>query len=165
MKHTRLLLILLAVAMPGCASYRFTKEWRQWTPPEEIHHFPRKSEAVPNPGGKLDGRWVGQWMSDRHKGLVSKEPSGGNVKCVLTRIDPYRYRAHFEVKWMGFTEHYLAELYGREGRNRFHARGSFPVSPVFGGTYHYDATITPKNFLLRYDSRYDTGRMELTKVR
>jgi len=55
-------------------------------------------------------------------------------------------------------------LYGRERGNNFEAKGSFPVSPVFG-TYHYRATITPAQFSLRYDSRYDSGTMELTRVR
>ena len=164
MKHSRLLLALVALAMPGCATQYFVKEWRQWTPPDQVQHFPRKTAPIPNAGSKLDGRWIGRWESSRHKELVSRKPEGGNVRCVLTRIDPYRYRAHFEVKWLAFTEYYVAELYGRERRNRFEARGSFPVSPVFGGTYHYAATITPSQFSLQYDSRYDTGTMELRKL-
>jgi hypothetical protein len=164
MKHTRLLLALLALGLPACSTHYFAKEWRQWTPPGEIQHFPRKTEEVPNSGGKLDGRWVGRWTSDRHKSLISREPEGGEVRCVLTRIDPYRYRAHFQAKWLTFAEYYVAELYGREHGNTFEAKGSFPVSPVFGGTYHYRATITPANFSLRYDSRYDSGTMELRKV-
>ena len=164
MKHTRLLLALFALTLPGCATHYFVKEWRQWTPPAEIQRFPRKSEPVPNAGGKLDGRWVGRWTSERHTSLVSKEPAGGNVRCVLTRMDPYRYRAHFEVKWKAFTSYYLAELYGHERRNSFEAKGSFPVCPAFGGTYRYQATITPARFSLRYDSRYDAGTMELTRI-
>jgi hypothetical protein len=164
MKYTHLLLALAAVTMPGCASYRFTKEWRTWTPPAEIKHFPRKTEDIPSAGSKMDGRWVGRWTSDRHKGLGSKEPAGGDVRCVLTKIDPYRYRAHFEVKWLTFTDYYLAELYGRERGNRFEAHGKFPISPIFGGTYHYRGTITPRDFSLRYDSRYDNGTIHLTKL-
>ena len=48
MKHTRLLLALFALTLPGCATHYFVKEWRQWTPPAEIQRFPRKSEPVPN---------------------------------------------------------------------------------------------------------------------
>jgi hypothetical protein len=164
MKSTRLLLSLLALALPGCATHYFTKEWRQWTPPGEIKYYPHKSEPVPNAGSKLDGRWIGRWTSSRHKELFSHEAEGGNVRCVLTRIDPYRYRAHFEAKWKSFTEYYVAELYGRERGATFHAKGSFPVCPIFGGEYHYDATITPARFSLQYDSRYDSGTMELRKV-
>jgi len=164
MKYTRLLLALFCLGLPACSTHYFRKEWRQWTPPAEVQHFPRKSEPIPNVGGKLDGRWEGRWTSDRHTELFSRKPEGGNIRCVLTRIDPYRYRAHFEVKWKTFTEYYLAELYGRERGNSFEAKGSFPVSPVFG-TYHYRATITPAQFSLRYDSRYDSGTMELTRVR
>ena len=164
MKYTRLLFSVLALALPGCATHYFTKEWRQWTPPAEIQHFPRKAEPIPNAGSKLDGRWMGRWTSSRHKELFSKEPEGGNVRCILTRIDPYRYRAHFEAKWKTFTEYYVAELYGRERHGSFEAKGSFPVSPVFGDTYHYHATITPAHFSLEYDSHYDGGTMELHKL-
>jgi hypothetical protein len=165
MKHTRLLILafVASLAFPGCASYRFGKEWRTWTPPHEVRHFPRKTEPVPNAGSKMDGRWVGHWTSARHKGLISKEPASGKVRCVLTRIDPYRYRAHFEAKWLGFTEYYLVELYGRERRNSFAAKGSYKISPVFG-SMNYQGTITPREFSLHYDSHYDSGTMELRKL-
>ena len=73
MKSTRLLLSLLALALPGCATHYFSKEWRQWTPPGEIKYYPHKSEPVPNAGSKLDGRWVGP-PSGTHAPLPGDPP-------------------------------------------------------------------------------------------
>jgi hypothetical protein len=44
-------------------------------------------------------------------------------------------------------------------------RGVIPVSPIFGGDYHYDGTVTPNRFTLRYDSKYDAGTLEMRRVR
>lgn len=164
-----LLLALSAVLFSGCAS--FDREWRLWSPKTTTRPkgtvavlFP-KIEPAPTPQSPWDGRWVGRWKSERHRAPFSRELESGDLRCIFTRIDPYRYRAHFRANWLLGATDYQAELYGQPRGRTLHLKGQFPVSRIFGGTYRYEGTVTPDRFALRYDSSYDTGTFEMRKVR
>jgi hypothetical protein len=165
-----ILLLISALAATGCSTvtgFSFQKEWRQWSPatPAGTPVGARKREAPPTPNSPWDGRWAGTWTSSKHGRLFSDAPAGGPARLVFTQIDRYRYRAHFRVGFHGLRNDYLAELYGKPRGKTVHLKGQFFISNLGGGTYRYDATVTPDRFTLNYDSAYDTGTMELTPVR
>jgi hypothetical protein len=144
----------------GCSS--FQREWRMWAP---LGTIAGKTTPPPPAQSPFDGRWQGRWTSERHTKLFSNRAASGELRCVFTRIDPYRYRANFHAQWMIFRSEYLAELHGYPQRGKFRLRGVIPVSPIFGGDYRYDGTVTPNRFTLRYDSKYDAGTLEMRRVR
>lgn len=160
-----LLLITVASLLPGCC-YNFHREWRVWSPatPKESHTVLRKYEPAPTPQSPFDGRWVGRWTSQRHRAPFSREMEGGELKCVFTQIDPYRYRANFRAEWLLGASQYLAELYGKQRGETLHLKGENHVSAIFGGSYRYEGTVTPGHFTLHYDSSYDTGTFEMRKL-
>lgn len=161
-RNTSLLLLLAALSLSGCC-YDFHREWRQWSPPtpKESRTLLRKTEPAPTAQSPFDGRWEGRWTSQRHRAPFSREMEGGNLKCVFTRIDPYRYRANFRAEWLLGASQYLAELYGRQRGDTLHLHGQAnAIVP-----YRYDGTVTPSHFVIHYDSSYDTGTFEMRKLR
>jgi hypothetical protein len=161
----RIFLIAAALLLPGCVT--FHREWRLWEAPtpEGSKTLFVKTEPPPTPQSAFDGRWEGRWTSSRHRAPFSNEMESGNLRCIFTRIDPYRYRANFRAEWLLGASDFLSELYGRQRGNTLHLKGQIPVSPIFGGTYRYEGEVTPSHFTLRYDSSYDTGTFEMRKVR
>lgn len=156
-------LTLAAIAVNLCACTSFDREWALWSKyrPTVL----RTAGPTPTPQSPFDGRWVGTWRSERHRRLFSKEAEEGTVRCVFTKMDPYRYRAHFRATWLTFRTDHLATLDGKQRGDTLHLRGSQPVSALFGGSYRYEGTVTPTHFSLRYDSKYDSGTMEMQKLR
>src|SRR4030095_3701601 len=166
--NIRTLRILLAMlALNFCSGTSLDREWRLSSPqtPAGTHVILRKTAPPPTPQSPFDGRWAGKWTSEHHHKLFSNEAADGDVRCVFTKMDPYRYRAHFRATWMNIRSDYLATLDGRRSGKTLHLHGTQPVSRIFGGNYRYDATVTPTHFSLRYDSRYDSGTMKMQKVR
>jgi hypothetical protein len=159
--------IIGVLALNLCACTNFDREWRLWSPPTPATSktLIRKYTPPPTPQSPFDGRWVGRWTSNRHNEIFSQKPASGEVLCVFTKMDPYRYRAHFRARWITFRGDYLTTMNGKQRGNTLRLHGTEPLSPIFGGSYHYDATVTPNHFSLRYDSRYDTGTMEMHKMR
>jgi hypothetical protein len=159
------LLTLAAALTPGCC-YNHYREWRLWSPvtPKESRTLLRKVDPPPTPQTPFDGRWEGRWTSNRHRVPFTDRMESGNLRCIFTQIDPYRYRANFRAEWMLGASEYLAELYGRRRGDVLHLRGESQVSPIFGGKYQYDGTVTPSRFTLNYDSKYDSGTFEMRKL-
>lgn len=154
-------LLAAATLMQGCC-FNFHREWRVWSPPtpKESRTVLRKYEPAPTPQSPFDGRWEGRWTSQRHRAPFSKEMEGGNLKCVFTQIDPYRFRANFRAEWLLGASQYLAELYGHQRGNTLHLKGQAnAIVP-----YTYEGTVTPNRFTLSYDSSYDTGTFEMRKL-
>lgn len=155
-------IILAAVALNFCACTSFDREWAIWS--KQTPTLLRAKVPPPTPQSPFDGRWVGTWKSERHHKLFSNELADGSVRCVFTEMDPYRYRAHFRATWMNFRTDHLATLNGKRRGKTLHLHGTQPIGKLFG-SYRYDGTVTPTHFSLRYDSRYDSGTMEMRKLR
>lgn len=154
-----LMLGLCALATTACT--QFDREWRLWSGVST--KFPKHTEPAPTVQSPADGRWVGQWTSSRHKKLFSDEPAGGEVRLVLTKTDPYRYRANFRAFWLGFRGEYLTELYGRHKGKTFYFKGTENLKA--GGDYHYEGTVTASQFTMEYNSRHDSGTVELSHMK
>jgi hypothetical protein len=159
-------ILLAVVALSVCACTTFDREWRMWSPPTPAgsRTLMKKPEPAPTPQSPFDGRWIGHWTSDRHTVFASKKPAGGDVQCIFTRIDPYRYRANFRAQWLIFRGDYLTTLYGHQTGKTLQLHGTQPLCPLFGGNYRYDGTVTPIQFTLHYDSKHDTGTLEMRKL-
>ena len=160
------LLLTLATLLPGCC-YEHTREWRQWSAPVRhpaklagIYPFTEKTEAAPTPQSPFDGRWIGKWTSARHHTPFSRKMEDGELRCVFTKIDPYRWRANFRAEWLLGASHFLTDLYGHERGHVLHLHGE--ASAIV--PYRYDGVVTPNHFVLHYDSSYDTGTFELRKL-
>jgi hypothetical protein len=168
----RLLRILLCVCalaiLPACQThYHFDKQWRTWSAvtPKDSPVFPKKTNPPPAVQSPWDGRWAGHWTSDKHKKLFSGEPNSGEIRCILTFIDPFRYRANFRAEYDPiFHGEYVATLYGKARGKTLRVKGVWPLNPLVGGDYHYEGTITPGELNLRYSSKYDDGTIRMSKV-
>ena len=154
----RLLLVLLCGALAACSS--FDAEWRA-AADRTTAHGPT--------------RWDGRWTSEKHRTLRG-EPSGGRLRCVLTEAatncfpakSPARpaqaLRASFHANWKVFSSDYTMTLTPLSG-SRTDFRGTHELPAIFGGTYRYTAHIAGDRFTARYDSSYDRGTFDLTRVR
>ena len=158
---TRHLLLALALASSACTS--FDRAWQISSPARfkpvggPLGLPPRTYAQSP-----FDGRWVGYWQSERHRGLTGKA-ARGELRLVLNKHDPYKYRAFFRAGWLIFRTDYQVMLDARPRGNTLHLHGEETLSSIFGGAYRYDGTVTPSRFTMRYDSRYDSGTIELRR--
>jgi len=154
----RLLLAAMLVAGSACSS--FDGRWR----------------AAENPATAQGAtRWDGRWTSEKHKkqGGVAE---GGRLRCVLGEVatncfpsgqsmKPGRaLRADFRANWLLFTSDYTMTLTPVKG-SRTEFVGSHDLPAIFGGTYRYTARIAGDRFTARYESSYDRGLFELSRIR
>ena len=158
---TRLLLLVLALAHSACSS--FDRAWVIWDP--------QNTKPVGGPLGlpprtipesPFDGRWSGRWTSEKHHKL-NGEPLGGKLRLVLTKYDPYKYRADIRANWLIFKSDYETFLDARRHDNTLRLHGESAGVPIFGGAYRYDGRVTPRHFTMTYESRYDHGTLDLTR--
>ena len=158
---TRFLLLALALLHSACTT--FDRAWVVWDPkntkPEggPLGLPPRTVAQSP-----FDGRWSGRWQSDQHH-TPGGGPMGGNLRLVLTKFDPYKYRADVRSNWLIFKTDYETFLDAHQHGNTLRLHGETDGVPVFGGAYHYDGRVTPRRFSMTYESRYDHGTVELTR--
>jgi len=82
---------------------------------------------------------------------------------VLAKDAPGKYRANVRAHWLAFRSDYGVTLDGEQRGRVLRLRGVQNVRPIFGGPYRYDAIVSPTRFNMRYDSRYDRGRVELAR--
>ena len=137
----RQLLAVLCGALTACSS--FDAKWRT-----------AKSPAT---------RWAGRWTSEKHT-TPGGGPSGGRLRCVLEKAPTHARRADFHANWKIFSSDYTMTLTpANNSRTDFH--GTHDLPKMFGGTYRYTAHISGDRFTARYDSSYDHGTFDLTRVR
>ena len=154
----RLLLVLFCGTLAACSS--FDAEWRA-------------AKDRPNAHGPT--RWEGRWTSEKHT-APGGGPAAGRLRCVLSEAatncfpgkgparPPTALRASFHANWMLFSSDYTMTLTPLGGsRTRF--RGTHELPAMFGGTYRYSAHIAGDRFTACYDSSYDHGTFNLTRVR
>ncbi len=149
----RLLLLLFCGALTACSS--FDARWRA------------AKDRTAAYGPTL---WDGRWTSAKHRTLGGA-PEGGRLRCVLSSINNAEYasgspelRADFHANWLLFSSGYTMSLMPVKGAPT-EFRGTHELPAVFGGTYRYTARITGERFTARYDSSYDHGTFDLTRVR
>lgn len=149
----RLLLLGLCGALAACGS--FNEKWC----------------AAQSPAT----RWEGRWTSEKHH-TFSGAPEGGRLRCVLTAVATncfpakksalpgHALRADFHAHWLLFASDFTMTL-TPEKNSRTDFRGTHELPKIFGGTYRYTAHISGDRFTARYDSSYDRGTFDLTRVR
>ena len=157
----RYFLLALALASSACTS--FDRAWAI-SSPARLRPVGGPLGLPPQtfPQSPFDGRWVGHWTSEQHRGL-SGDPESGELRLVLNKHDAYKYRAFFRANWLIFRGDYQVMLDVKQRGNTLYLHGQEMVSPIFGGTYHYDGTVTRDRFAMRYDSGYDSGTIELRR--
>jgi len=150
----RLLLLVGVGALTACSS--FDSKW----------HGATASGAT---------RWDGRWTSEKHR-TSRGAPAGGRLRCVLGEvatncfpgsqpIKPGRaLRADFRANWLIFASDYTMTLTPVEG-SRTGFLGTHDLPAIFGGTYRYTARIAGERFTADYESSYDRGTFELSRVR
>lgn len=158
---TKLLLLSLALAGSACTS--FDRAWVIWHPnnlkPEgTVLGLPPRTI----PQSPFDGRWSGRWTSHKHKKL-NGEPNSGNLRLVLSKYDAFQYRADVRANWLIFKTDYETFLYGHQHGNTLRLHGEATGCQIFGGTYRYDGEVTRHRFTMSYESKYDSGTVELTR--
>jgi hypothetical protein len=149
----RLLLLAVVVACGACSS--FDAKWRA-------------AEKAAGPNGPT--RWDGRWTSEKHRGK-SGEPEGGRLRAVLTPVVATApaagvgpLRADFRANWLTFAASYTMTLTPVPG-SRTDFRGTHELPAIFGGTYRYTARLIGDRLTATYDSSYDRGTFDLTRVR
>ncbi len=158
----RLILSMAIVASGACSS--FDAKWRA-------------AEKAAGPNGPT--RWDGRWTSAKHRGK-NGAAEGGRLRAVLaevrvaTNCSPEKsavkpgtrtdLRADFHANWLIFASSYSMTLKPVPG-SPTEFRGTHELPAVFGGTYRYTARRVGDRLNATYDSSYDRGTFELTRVR
>ena len=117
-----------------------------------IHREPASFKAP------LAGCWEGRWISRRH------ENSSGRLRCEMTPTDPGLYRAGFLAEWHVFRTRYAVMIRTRSRGGRISFEGAHALPAIFGGEYRYQGVVRGDRMEARYDSRYDSGVLELRRV-
>ena len=112
-------------------------------------------------------RWDGRWTSEKHR-KSDGSAEGGRLRCVLEPQAGQKLAAHFHANYLIFSANYsvtLEPVAAGPRRKQVRAfRGTQELPAVFGGTYHYDATVEGDHFDARYTSSYDHGTFTLHRV-
>ncbi len=134
--------LLLSTSI-GCST--FNRDW---------------NAAGSTPAGPADitGRWLGSWRS-------SADDHTGQLKCVITRQGPDRYRAHFAATyWKIFHFDYSTDLNGSPAVNgQVPLEGKENLGWLAGGVYNYSGHATADNFYCNYKSKYDFGVFQMKR--
>ena len=132
----------LTLVLAACSS--FEKEWKQNRASRHIDPFA--------------GRWEGRWTSAKHAN------AGGRLRCVLQPIDAAHYRAAFKANWLAFSSSYVMTLEAQRRGQQLHFQGTHRLPAMFGGVYRYHGRATSQHFRAQYDSSYDRGTFEMSKL-
>ncbi len=143
------LVVLLAAALALGACSSFERDWQA-----------SRARGVSS-AERFAGAWDGRWTSSRH-GSPSK-PAGGRLRCILTPADAGGYSAHFKANWHGFATTYRVALRTQQHGRVLRFSGEQDLGPLAGGIYRYKGEVTRQRFESTYDSRYDSGRFEMTR--
>jgi hypothetical protein len=135
MNSSRLATLTLLFALTGCSSYN--SEFKQLA-------------VAPTPPDTIEGAWEGQWQSNAGHG-------GDRLRAILTKNGPDTYFARFRAKYWGLFEADQETLLRVTGTNPVRATGESDLGYLKGGTYRYEATITPEKFDATYKSTEDHG--------
>jgi len=142
----RSVLVLLASLLAACSS-SFDQQWK---------------DAGLGKGHAT--RWDGQWTSGKNV-YANGVFHHGRLRCVLVEQPDRSLEAHFRANWLIFSGNFDTALQpvlaGPRRRNVRKYEGTHDLPAVYGGTYHYRATIEGDRFLTHYSSSYDVGTFDL----
>ena len=117
--------------------------------------------------GSQATRWDGHWTSEKHR-KSDGSPEGGRLRCVLEPREGKKLEAYFHANWLIFSSNFDMMLQPvAVGPRRPNARayeGTHLLPAMFGGTYHYQATMDDNHFTALYTSSYDHGTFALQRV-
>jgi hypothetical protein len=133
--------VLFALGLVGCSG--FNSEYKAIT------------TAAPPPNS-IEGAWEGRWQSNAGHG-------GDKLRAILTKNGPDTYIARFRASYWGIFEADQETLLRVTGTNPVHATGESDLGYLKGGTYRYEATITPEKFDATYKSTEDHGVFEMAR--
>jgi len=141
-------LALLAGLLAACSS-PFDQRWH---------------DAGQGQGGAT--RWDGHWTSGKNV-YANGVFHHGRLRCVIVPQPDHCLEAYFHANWLIFSGNYDTPLQpvltGPRRRNVQKYRGTHDLPAIYGGTYHYLATIEGDRFLTHYTSSYDTGIFDLRR--
>lgn len=133
--------LVLALALTGCSS-GFESEYKQSL---AAAHY-----------DTIEGPWEGRWQSNAGHG-------GDKLRAILTKNGPDTYIAKFHAGYWGIFEADQETLLRVTGTNPVRATGESDLGYLKGGTYRYEATITPEKFDATYKSTEDHGVFEMAR--
>jgi hypothetical protein len=134
---------LLIIATSGCSTV-YNQKWN-------------KAAKNPDPSSMINGRWQGKWLSDRNQHT-------GKLRCIVTQKQANLYDFHYWATWSIFAGAYHVEFAIQETNNTAHFAGSKDLGKLAGGLYQYEGNIEGDVFRASYDSKYDEGMFELSRV-
>jgi hypothetical protein len=136
---TPVLVLSLSLALVGCVSPGFEREWR-------------KAGLCKGSSGE---RWEGRWESKR-VGV------GGPMRAVLRPDADGHVQAYFEARWKCFLTAYKVTLNSKIHKGARLLSGEQMLdSFVGGGIYKYEGTLTDQELKAAYDSHHDKGTFHL----
>ncbi len=151
----RLLPCLAIMLLAGCSSYnqRFAKASRG-----DVHR-------VVN-----EGAYSGRWSSARNSAW------GGKLRCILTKVESpagaragqSAYRAEFHATWHGLSSTHAVVLQMKPSARKKGAldfEGTSALHTIIGaGTYSCKGTLEGDVMRACYDSSYDKGTFQMSRV-
>ena len=158
MHFFRAALCLSLALVAGCSSYnkRFAYSARS-----DVKHLVH------------EGAYAGRWTS------AANSAWGGDLRCILTKLenpgcgrgDHSPYRAEFHAKWHGLSSTHTVILQTNPGARRrtgggvLDFEGTSKLRTIIGaGTYMCKGTLGNDTMRACYDSTYDRGTFEMTRV-
>ena len=122
-----------------------------------------EAATAPVKSGQPAGAYAGRWTSAGHSG------GGGNLRCILSRVNASDYRADFHATWHGLSSEHSVVLHtkraahGSSGVREF-AGTSQLHTPIGAGTYTCQGTMDTRTMRACYDATYDRGTFEISRV-
>jgi hypothetical protein len=110
------------------------------------------------PAQDIQGRWRGQWI-----GEVNGHT--GQLRAILTPLEPGRYRAGFHATHSKFLRAcYRVMLSVREENGRFVMEGEADLGQLAGGVYRYQGKAIPTEFNCTYRCEFDCGTFRMSRL-
>lgn len=145
----RLLPCLALFFAAGCSSFEHRFAEAAQSPPKREH---------------FAGAYAGKWASAQHPG------GGGNLRCILSRLNDSDYVADFHATWHGFSSEHSVVLHTvpvgkKSGSPAAKFEGTSKLrTPIGAGTYACKGTVDSRQMQACYDATYDRGTFEMSRV-
>jgi hypothetical protein len=135
-----LFLLLCVLTLSGCST--FNRDWRA-------------ASKLPNPTDTIEGRWEGNWLSD-------KNGHNGKLRCLMTKLPDGKYEARFHAKYMKILSFKTTAFFDvKKTDTNFVFSGDADLG-IFG-VYSYDGTVVGEKFQCTYKCSYDHGDFKMSR--